>query len=155
MLTVTDGGQVAQLALLGSYVTSDFSLSNDGNGGTFVTDPRAAPRTPHQSPRWEEWASPQAAIDWWGVQSDLSSPEDAARELLRAPDRGGRTRNETDGGGRTAEPVNESAQAEAARLIQAMAAFSFQSGLNAEAIFHSGASASALLGAPSLGRFGP
>ncbi len=35
-LTVTDGSQVAKLTLLGSYVTSDFALSDDHHGGTFV-----------------------------------------------------------------------------------------------------------------------
>jgi antigen 43 len=35
-LTVTDGAQVAKLTLLGSYVTSDFALSTDNHGGTFV-----------------------------------------------------------------------------------------------------------------------
>ncbi len=35
-LTVTDGGKVAHLSLLGSYVTSDFALSTDGAGGTLV-----------------------------------------------------------------------------------------------------------------------
>ncbi len=35
-LTVTDGAQVAHLTLLGSYVTSNFALSNDTHGGTFV-----------------------------------------------------------------------------------------------------------------------
>jgi autotransporter passenger strand-loop-strand repeat protein len=35
-LTVTDGGQSANLTLLGSYATSNFVLSNDLHGGTFV-----------------------------------------------------------------------------------------------------------------------
>jgi len=38
-LTVTDGAKTASLTLLGSYVTSDFSLSDDGIGGTHVVDP--------------------------------------------------------------------------------------------------------------------
>ena len=38
-LTVTDGSKTASLTLLGSYVTSDFSLSDDGIGGTYVVDP--------------------------------------------------------------------------------------------------------------------
>jgi len=41
-LTVVDGAKTATLTLLGSYVTSDFSLSNDGIGGTFVVDPPGA-----------------------------------------------------------------------------------------------------------------
>ncbi len=35
-LSVTDGSQHASLSLRGSYVTSDFALSADGHGGTFV-----------------------------------------------------------------------------------------------------------------------
>jgi autotransporter passenger strand-loop-strand repeat protein len=35
-LTVVDGAKTATLSLLGSYVTSDFALSADGQGGTFV-----------------------------------------------------------------------------------------------------------------------
>ena len=35
-LTVTDGGQVAKLTLLGNYVASDFALSDDHHSGTFV-----------------------------------------------------------------------------------------------------------------------
>jgi len=38
-LTVTDGAQVAHLSLIGTYVTSNFTLSTDGAGGTFVVDP--------------------------------------------------------------------------------------------------------------------
>jgi len=38
-LTVTDGAQVAHLTLIGTYVTSNFTLSTDGAGGTFVVDP--------------------------------------------------------------------------------------------------------------------
>jgi hypothetical protein len=35
-LTVTDGARTAHLALLGNYTTSQFALSTDGAGGTFV-----------------------------------------------------------------------------------------------------------------------
>ena len=35
-LTVVDGGKTATLSLVGSYVTSDFALSTDSHGGTFV-----------------------------------------------------------------------------------------------------------------------
>ena len=38
-LTVTDGTHTANLTLLGLYSTANFSLSNDGHGGTFITDP--------------------------------------------------------------------------------------------------------------------
>ena len=41
-LTVSDGGQVANLTLIGTYATSDFTLAGDGHGGTYVFDPPAA-----------------------------------------------------------------------------------------------------------------
>jgi hypothetical protein len=49
-LTVHDGAQVATLSLIGTYVTSNFVLSTDGHGGTFVVDPPlAGGRSPHVS----------------------------------------------------------------------------------------------------------
>jgi hypothetical protein len=42
-LTVHDGGTTATLVLIGAYATSDFKLSDDGHGGTFVKDPHPAP----------------------------------------------------------------------------------------------------------------
>jgi hypothetical protein len=41
-LTVADGAKTAHLTLIGTYTSSSFKLSNDGHGGTFVADPRAA-----------------------------------------------------------------------------------------------------------------
>ena len=38
-LTVGDGTHTATLALLGQHFQTDFALTNDGNGGTIVTDP--------------------------------------------------------------------------------------------------------------------
>lgn len=38
-LSVSSGGQVAALNLVGSYVTSNFTLSTDHDGGTIVVDP--------------------------------------------------------------------------------------------------------------------
>ena len=38
-LTVTDGAKVAHLTLIGTYTSSNFHLSKDGHGGTFVVDP--------------------------------------------------------------------------------------------------------------------
>ncbi len=38
-LTVASGGKTESLTLLGSYVTSNFVLSNDGSGGTLIVDP--------------------------------------------------------------------------------------------------------------------
>src|SRR5262249_59212978 len=40
-LTVTNGTQVANLTLLGTYTTGSFQIANDGFGGTLVTDPPA------------------------------------------------------------------------------------------------------------------
>jgi hypothetical protein len=39
VLTVTDGSHTANIALLGSYIASTFTVSSDGHGGTFVGDP--------------------------------------------------------------------------------------------------------------------
>ncbi len=41
-LTVNDGAKIATLDLIGTYATSDFQLSSDGHGGTFVDDPPRA-----------------------------------------------------------------------------------------------------------------
>jgi hypothetical protein len=38
-LTVTEGAQAVSIALVGSYSAGSFVASNDGHGGTFVTDP--------------------------------------------------------------------------------------------------------------------
>jgi len=38
-LKVHDGAKTASLTLIGTYVTGDFTLSNDSHGGTFVVDP--------------------------------------------------------------------------------------------------------------------
>ena len=38
-LTVTNGTQTANIALLGNYLTSGWTLSGDGHGGTVVVDP--------------------------------------------------------------------------------------------------------------------
>ena len=38
-LTVTDGTHTAQILLLGNYVASTFTVSNDGHGGTSIVDP--------------------------------------------------------------------------------------------------------------------
>jgi hypothetical protein len=43
-LTVTDGTHTAHIQLIGNYVTSGFTLSSDGHGGTAVIDP--TPSTP-------------------------------------------------------------------------------------------------------------
>jgi hypothetical protein len=41
MLTVTDGSHTANIALTGNYLSSTWTLSSDGHGGTFVVDPPA------------------------------------------------------------------------------------------------------------------
>lgn len=41
-LTVSDGIQIASLALLGQYTAADFALSWDGHGGTLISDPGPA-----------------------------------------------------------------------------------------------------------------
>jgi len=39
VLTITDGSQTVKLDLVGDYLSSSWSLSKDGSGGTAVTDP--------------------------------------------------------------------------------------------------------------------
>jgi hypothetical protein len=38
-LTVTDGTQSANIALLGQYTAASFAMTSDGNGGTLITEP--------------------------------------------------------------------------------------------------------------------
>jgi autotransporter passenger strand-loop-strand repeat protein len=54
-LTVTDGAKVAKLTLLGSYVTSNFTLSTDNAGGTYVVDPPAPSMDGATS---DDWSGP-------------------------------------------------------------------------------------------------
>jgi hypothetical protein len=37
-LSVSDGGNMANIALLGSYMASTFAIASDGHGGTLVSD---------------------------------------------------------------------------------------------------------------------
>jgi autotransporter passenger strand-loop-strand repeat protein len=46
-LSVVDGAKTASLTLVGTYVTSDFTLSDDGHKGTFVADPRPGHAAAH------------------------------------------------------------------------------------------------------------
>ena len=41
-LTVTDGSKTAKIALEGDYLSSTWTLSSDGKGGTIVVDPPAS-----------------------------------------------------------------------------------------------------------------
>ena len=50
-LHVTDGLHTANIALLGSYLSSTFAASSDGHGGTSVVDPQSAGMTPRGSDR--------------------------------------------------------------------------------------------------------
>jgi hypothetical protein len=38
-LTVSGGGHIANITLLGQYMAGDFSIASDNHGGTLVTDP--------------------------------------------------------------------------------------------------------------------
>jgi autotransporter passenger strand-loop-strand repeat protein len=44
-LTVNDGSDIANLTLIGAYVTSDFDVFADGNGGTDIKDSGTSPAT--------------------------------------------------------------------------------------------------------------
>jgi autotransporter passenger strand-loop-strand repeat protein len=48
--TVTDGTHTAKLAMLGSYVAANFHLTNDGHGGTLVSDPPVSSGSPIAPP---------------------------------------------------------------------------------------------------------
>ena len=45
---MTDGTHTANILLLGQYVAGNFNLSNDGTGGTLVTDPPVGIATDQQ-----------------------------------------------------------------------------------------------------------
>jgi len=45
VLTVTDGTHTAHITLEGNYVSSTFTVSSDGHGGTKVVDPSRSPAT--------------------------------------------------------------------------------------------------------------
>jgi autotransporter passenger strand-loop-strand repeat protein/YD repeat-containing protein len=49
-LAVSDGVHTAQLTLLGHYVTSQFTLASDGNGGTLIGDPPVSSNPAGDSP---------------------------------------------------------------------------------------------------------
>jgi autotransporter passenger strand-loop-strand repeat protein len=53
-LTIVDGAHTARLTLDGTYTTEDFQLSEDARGGTFITDPRAAPAAAQEPTRFAE-----------------------------------------------------------------------------------------------------
>ena len=56
-LTVTDGSRSAGLTLIGTYATSDFKLTRDGHGGTFVADPHGPPTAAPAVTRFAETAA--------------------------------------------------------------------------------------------------
>jgi len=41
-LTITNGTQTANIALVGDYLSSNWTVSSDGNGGTLVVDPTSS-----------------------------------------------------------------------------------------------------------------
>lgn len=49
-LTISDGTHTADIALIGNYLNSSWTLSNDGNGGTTVVDPPGGPASGAASP---------------------------------------------------------------------------------------------------------
>src|SRR5262249_14470745 len=75
-LTVTDGALVANINLLGSYVTSNFALSDDGTGGTIVVDPPATPPTAELT---AQDSAPGNTLDMRGVEFELTSLAERVR----------------------------------------------------------------------------
>jgi hypothetical protein len=49
-LTVSDGTNVANVALLGQYMASSFAMARDGHGGTLITDPPPNQHPPLTAP---------------------------------------------------------------------------------------------------------
>ena len=45
LMTVSDGGTAANIAMLGSFTASSFALSSDGHGGTLITEPASTSQT--------------------------------------------------------------------------------------------------------------
>ena len=50
ILTVSNGGNVANITLLGNYTAATFVSANDGHGGTIVYDPPASSANPVATP---------------------------------------------------------------------------------------------------------
>jgi hypothetical protein len=65
MLTVSDGVHTANIALNGNYVSSSWTLSSDGNGGTLVVDPVAT----------NNWKELKIGAGGWLVGIDIA-PDD-------------------------------------------------------------------------------
>jgi hypothetical protein len=78
-LTIIDGAQMATLDLIGSYVTSDFTLSNDGHGGTFVVDPPIQ-TTAGLGPEWHF----AGAGDHFGAGTDTFPTQNTANAVTGA-----------------------------------------------------------------------
>ena len=66
---IVDGAKTANLTLVGTYVTSNFVLSNDGHGGTFVADPPITTPAPPPTPAAAQFV--QAAA---GLHGEAASP---------------------------------------------------------------------------------
>jgi len=78
-LTVHDGAKSASLSLIGTYATSDFQLSHDGQGGTFI---RAAGASPGAVPATTRFA--QAAAGLAGVRAGAATIQTGGNALLGA-----------------------------------------------------------------------
>jgi hypothetical protein len=78
VLTVSNGTQTAKIHLTGDYLTSTFTLSSDGHGGTTVKDPPAALVQALAS-----FAAPSAGLAFRGPQAVA----DYLPHLLRRVDR--------------------------------------------------------------------
>ncbi len=62
ILTVTDGTHTAHIALVGNYLSSTWTLSSDGNGGTVVVDPPAS----------NNWQTLQVGAGGWLTGMDIA-----------------------------------------------------------------------------------
>ena len=64
-LTITDGTHTANIALQGDYLSSTWTLSSDGNGGTLVVDPVSA----------NNWQTLKVGAGGWVTGIDIA-PDD-------------------------------------------------------------------------------
>jgi autotransporter passenger strand-loop-strand repeat protein len=78
-LVITDGAKTASLTLIGSYVSGDFQLSDDGHGGTLLSDPAAKPAAEPAPSRFA-----QAVAGFSGREQGLAAIHTGGTALIGA-----------------------------------------------------------------------
>jgi RTX calcium-binding nonapeptide repeat (4 copies) len=80
-LTITDGTDTAKINLIGNYLNSSWTLSNDGNGGTIVVDPPLGSQTGggpvssigEHDPGSPAWMNDRFGRSWHGAVDDMAN----------------------------------------------------------------------------------